>query len=78
VASKRLPQCQAVINRQTFASLDTAGQEAWTQIIDQEIHTLGEAARRDEEAFLALVYALLRAGHEVDNAVRVFAGLDRL
>ena len=76
MASKRLQQSQAAINRQTFDSLDAAGREAWTRIIDQEIHTLGEAARRDEEAFLALVHALLRAGHEVDNAVRVLAGLD--
>jgi hypothetical protein len=67
---------QAAINRRTFASLDIAGQEAWTRLIDQEVHTLGEAARRDEEAFLELVRALLRAGHEVDKPVRALAGLD--
>jgi hypothetical protein len=67
---------QAAINRRTWNELDGAGREAWTRLIDQEIHTLGEAARRDEEAFLELVGALLRAGHEVDAAVRALAGLD--
>ena len=81
MASKRLrsSQSQVARNRQVFDSLDRAGQEVWIRLrlMDQEIRTLGEAARRDEEAFVEVVQALLRTGHEVDATVRSLAGLDR-
>ena len=70
------PQNLTVRNRQLLAALDAAGQEAWIRLKDQEVHTLGEAAQRDEDAFCALVQALLRAGYNVDYSVRALAGLD--
>ena len=68
--SSTIKKRPATINRQTFNSLDAARQEERTRIIDQEIHALGEVAHRK-------VYALLRAGHEVDTVVRALAGPDR-
>lgn len=53
-----------------FDQLDSAGQEALVRLLDQDIRTLGQALRRDEEAFLALARALLRAGYRLDPTVQ--------
>lgn len=66
----------AASSREMFAAIDESGQEAWIQLLDQDIRTFGEAAQRDYDAFLQVVYALERAGYRGDATIRALAKLD--
>ena len=64
-------------SHEMFADIDESGREAWIQLLDQGVHTLGEAAQRDYDAFLRVVYALERAGYQGDATIRALAALDK-
>jgi hypothetical protein len=64
-------------SREMFARIDEAGREAWIQLLDQGIATLGEAARRDPAAFLQVVSAPKQASYRGDATICALAGWEK-